>query len=115
MGNPASTSPCPGCGAPAVAGASYCSRCGTAINPTTPPAPTRPRWYYNVWFVLFMLFFVLGPFGLPLVWKNPSFSRPIKLVLSLIMVLYVVLLVDLSIRIFRVVTNQLDQFQTLLY
>lgn len=69
----------------------------------------KPKWYYNVWFTLVMLFFVLGPFGLPLVWKNPHFPRWVKVMLTLIMVLYTVWLVDLTIRVFRAVMEQMDQ------
>lgn len=69
---------------------------------------TKPKWYYNVWFTLVMLFFVLGPLGLPLVWKNPHFSRRVKVVLTLIMVVYTVWLVDLTIRIFRAVMAEMN-------
>jgi hypothetical protein len=73
------------------------------------PSARKPKWYYNVWFALAMLFFVLGPFGLPLVWKNPHFSRRTKAVLTLIMVVYTVWLVDVTIRMFRAVMDQMDQ------
>ena len=43
------------------------------------PSAARVRWYHSVWFVLLMLFFVLGPFGLPLLWKSPRFSRGAKI------------------------------------
>jgi len=43
----------------------------------------RPRqWYYRPWSVVFLLFFVLGPFGLPLLWKSAGFSRGSKIVLT---------------------------------
>lgn len=70
-----------------------------------PQQPPRERWYYNVWFVLFMLFFVLGPLGLPLVWKNPRFSRWVKLTLTMLMALYTVVLIDLTVRTFQTVMN----------
>lgn len=74
----------------------------------------KPKWYYNVWFTLFMLFFIIGPFGLPLVWKNPHFSRRVKTVLTVIMAVYTVLLVDLTVRIYRSVIQQLDQLNATL-
>ena len=70
---------------------------------------TKPKWYYNVWFTLAMLFFVLGPLGLPLVWKNPHFSRRAKAVLTLIMVVYTVWLADLTVRMFRAVMQEINQ------
>jgi len=79
-----------------------------------PPEPPRPKWYYNVWFVLAMLVFVLGPFGLPLVWKNPHFSRWVKIALTLAMAVYTVLLVDVTIRMVRAVLNGVGQFNSTL-
>lgn len=72
--------------------------------------PTQPaKWYYNAWFVLAMLFFVLGPFGLPLVWKHPRFSRWIKVALTLAMVVYTVVLVDTTLRAVRAVMSEMGQ------
>ena len=78
------------------------------------PGNPKPKWYYNVWFILVMLFFVLGPFGLPLVWKHPRFSRWIKIVLSLIMVVYTVVLIDATIRIGKAVIQGVEQFNSTL-
>lgn len=76
--------------------------------------PPRPKWYYNVWFVFLMLFFVVGPFGLPLVWKNPRFSRRVKVALTLAMIAYTVLLVDVTVRMVRAVMNEANQFNSIL-
>ena len=80
---------------------------------TEPNAP-HPKWYYNVWFVLLMLFFVLGPFGLPLVWKNPRFSRGVKVALTVVMVLYTVVLIEATIRMVRAVMQGVEQFNSTL-
>jgi hypothetical protein len=61
-----------------------------------------------------MLFFVLGPFGLPLVWKNPRFSRWVKIALTIVMILYTIWLVDVTIRAIRLVTERVDQFNSTL-
>ena len=50
-----------------------------------------------------MLFVVIGPFGLPLLWKSPLFSRTMKIVLTVAMVAYLGLFVDESIRILRAI------------
>ena len=76
-----------------------------------PEAP-RSKWYHNVWFVLFMLFFVLGPFGLPLVWKNPRFHRWVKAGLTLVMVAYTAALADLTVRAFQAVTTEIRNIQS---
>ena len=77
-------------------------------------ATKKARWYYNIWFVLFMLFFVVGPFGLPLVWKNPKFSRTVKMVLTLAMIVYVLVLADLTLKMVNAVMNQVKQFNSTL-
>ena len=56
--------------------------------------PPSPKWYYRPWSVVFLLFFVLGPFGLPLLWKSPGFSRGLKIVLTIAVMAYSALLVE---------------------
>jgi hypothetical protein len=75
-----------------------------------PAAP--PKWYHNVWFVLVMLLFVVGPFGLPLVWKNPAFPRWVKWALTVVMVCYTLWLLDLTIRMTRAILAESNAFQT---
>lgn len=50
----------------------------------------KSNWYASVWFVLLMLFLVLGPLGLPLLWKSPRFSSAAKIVLTAATVAYTV-------------------------
>jgi len=62
----------------------------------------RPRWYYRPWWVLLALFLVLGPFGLPLLWKSPSFSRWAKIALTVAVAAYTILLVETALIAIRV-------------
>ena len=69
--------------------------------PGTMPAHGRrfrvapsPRWYYRPWSVVFLLFFVLGPFGLPLLWKSPGFSQGMKIALTVAVITYSALLIE---------------------
>lgn len=41
---------------------------------------------------MILLFFVLGPLGLPLLFKSPAFTRKGKLIISVIVLSYTVLL-----------------------
>ncbi len=75
----------------------------------------KAKWYYNIWFVLLMLFLVLGPLGLPLVWKNPHFSRWVKGALTLIMVVYTLVLVDATVRAVKAVLNEANQVNSSLH
>jgi len=68
----------------------------------------KPKWHQNVWLILFLLFFVLGPLGLPLVWKNPRFSRTVKIGLTILMVGYTFLLIRLTAEMLRAVRTSMD-------
>ena len=76
--------------------------------PLIPDDPSRNKWYYNFWFILLMLFLVAGPFGLPLVWKHPRFSRTLKIVLTVAVALYTVGLVGLTVRATQTAIDQLN-------
>jgi hypothetical protein len=56
--------------------------------------PPRLNWYYQTWSVVLLLFFVLGPFGLPLLWESPAFSRGLKIALTVAVIAYSALLVE---------------------
>lgn len=53
---------------------------------SSPETSQGPRWYHSVWFVLAMLFFVMGPLALPLLWKSPRFPGWAKAALTVLMV-----------------------------
>ena len=46
------------------------------------------KWYLRPVPVIFLLFFILGPFALPFLYKSPEFSKSVKIVLSIIVVAY---------------------------
>ncbi len=76
---------CAKCKAPIGATDNYCHRCGT---PTAGPASLSSRtvasWWESPWLVLTLLFLVLGPLALPLLWRSRRFIRPWKIALSVI-------------------------------
>ena len=110
----AKTEICLACGALTAAPATFCSQCGKPLDPTHRPTPVRSKWHQNVWFVLFLLLFVVGPFGLPLVWNNPRLSRPVKIILTGVMVVYTVVLVQMIIQIYQSVTQELTNIDSAL-
>ena len=107
-------STCPMCQTVLAPGDVLCSQCRERLVRSTRTSQSHPtpRWYYNPWFVLVMLFFVMGPFGLPLVWKNPHFSRWVKIALTLAMALYTVLLVELTVKMVQAVLNEAHQLNS---
>jgi hypothetical protein len=70
-------------------------------------APPPSHWYHRPFWVIVMLFVVVGPFGLPLLWKSPQFSRAAKVVLTVAMIAYMGLFVNESIRILRAIETQI--------
>ena len=49
-----------------------------------------PKWYYSRAFILVSLFVLVGPLGLPLLWKSPQFSKQAKVMLTVATGLYTV-------------------------
>lgn len=108
MADAADTNRCPLCAGPLTAGAVYCGRCEQVLQRVTPPAQPKPKWYYNTWVVLLTLTpFVLGPFGLFLLWKSPNFSKNAKVVLTLVTITWAVLFV---VYFFQVVIPAVTQY-----
>ena len=59
----------------------------------------RVKWYLNPISVVLLLFFVLGPFGLPLLYKSPKFSKTLKIILTVAVIVYTSLLILASLEI----------------
>ena len=79
-------------------------------------AETRAsKWYHSVWFVLLMLFAVLGPFGLPLLWKSPRFNQTAKVVLTVVNIAYTGWLVLLSLSAAKAIVEHLQQIQPIIF
>lgn len=69
------------------------------------------RWHQRPWMVLFMLFFVLGPFGLPILYKSTKFSRRSKILLTIVMVPYTWYLGVVTVKQLRVASQKIDALQ----
>jgi len=61
----------------------------------------KTKWYYSVWAVLLMLFVVLGPLGLPFLWRSPRFVRWGKVTLTVVTLAYTVWLALLTRHVVR--------------
>jgi len=80
------------------------------VRSREPPAPIK--WYYRPVWVLVLLFLVLGPLALPFLWRSPRFSRPLKVVLTVLALAYTGIFIDETIRLFRAVTSEMDVLGT---
>jgi hypothetical protein len=45
----------------------------------------QDKWYFKPWVILIAIL-LAGPLALPLVWKNPSFSRTVKMILTVLVI-----------------------------
>ena len=72
--------------------------------------PHLSKWYYGIFPILIALFFLLGPFAFPLLWKSPKFNLFWKAALTLIVTLGTVYI---FIGIWRIYQFALAQFKNL--
>jgi hypothetical protein len=69
--------------------------------------PPQLKWYYRPVGVLLLLFVVLGPLGLPYLWKSPGFSRRWKVVLTVLVVAYMALFLEEAMRVYQAVKREM--------
>ncbi len=72
------------------------------------------KWYLRPVGVVLLLFFVLGPFGLPLLYKSPKFSRTSKIILTIAVMGYSFYLILASLEIARELYGRMEELQELL-
>jgi hypothetical protein len=72
------------------------------------------KWYLKPISVVLLLFFVLGPVGLPLLYKSPKFSKALKLVLTLVVIVYTSYLVFASLQIAKELYMRMEELQDIL-
>jgi len=63
------------------------------------PQEEKIKWYYRPIPVLVLLFIVIGPFALPLLYKSPHFSKFWKVLLTILVVIFTCYLIWASIKI----------------
>lgn len=77
------------------------------IQPELPQQPVK--WYYRPWVVLLMLFVILGPLGLPLLYKSPRFNRTWKIILTILSIASCVYLAKASVDMARGLSDQIQK------
>jgi hypothetical protein len=76
-----------------------------------PKEDEKTKWYLRPMGVVLLLFFVLGPFGLPLLYKSPNFSKTSKIILTIAVVLYTSYLIFASLEIARELYSRIGELQ----
>jgi peptidoglycan/LPS O-acetylase OafA/YrhL len=74
----------------------------------------KVKWYLRPLGVVLLLFFVLGPFGLPLLYKSPKFSKKLKILLTIAVMIYTAYLISATIEIARKVYMRMEENQYIL-
>jgi hypothetical protein len=74
----------------------------------------KSQWYLKPAIVLLSLFLVLGPLGLPLLFKSPFFSRTAKIILAIVNILYTAGLTYASIASIRMLLRTINEMRQLL-
>jgi hypothetical protein len=72
------------------------------------------KWYLRPIGVVLLLFLVLGPFGLPLLYKSPKFSKASKIILTIVVIMYTSYLIFASLEIARELYGRMEELQELL-
>ncbi len=67
----------------------------------------RVKWYLRPLGVVILLFFVLGPFGLPLLYKSPKFSKKSKILLTVAVMIYTAYIISTTVEIGRKIYTQM--------
>jgi hypothetical protein len=70
----------------------------------------KVKWYLRPAAVVLSLFFVLGPFGLPLLYRSPKFSRKMKILLTVAVVVYTFYLIFATLEIARELYRRIEEF-----
>jgi hypothetical protein len=72
------------------------------------------KWYLRPIAVILLLFLVLGPLGLPLLFKSPHFNKASRIILTILTCIYTIYLIYVSVEIIRELLKRIEEIQELL-
>ncbi|MBI3008703.1 MAG: hypothetical protein HYY56_04220 [Candidatus Omnitrophica bacterium] len=72
------------------------------------------KWYLKPVSVVILLFFVLGPLALPLLYKSPKFNKTFKIILTIIVILYTAYFIFVSLEIANKIYRGTEELQNIL-
>jgi len=71
----------------------------------------KVKWYLRPMGIVLLLFFVLGPLGLPLLYKSPSFSKKMKIILTIAVLIYTSALILSTVEIGKKLHTMMEEYQ----
>jgi hypothetical protein len=71
----------------------------------------KVKWYLRPLGVLVLLFVVLGPLALPLLYKSPKFNKTLKIILTIAVIIYTSYLIFVSVELGIEVYRRLEELQ----
>jgi hypothetical protein len=74
----------------------------------------KVKWYLRPISVVLLLFFVLGPMGLPLLYRSPKFSKTLKIILTILVILYTSYLIYASLEIAKQLYIRMGELREML-
>ena len=74
----------------------------------------KVKWYLRPMSVVLSLFFVLGPFGLPLLYKSPKFSRKMKIILTIAVAIYTFYLIFVTLEIAKELYRRIEELREII-
>ena len=72
------------------------------------------KWYLRPLGVLVLLFVVLGPLALPLLYKSPKFNKTLKIILTIAVIIYTSYLIFVSVELGIEVYRRLEELQNII-
>jgi len=76
-----------------------------------PKEDGKIKWYLRPISVVLLLFFVLGPFALPLLYKSPKFSKTSRIILTIVVIIYTSFLIFASLEIGRELYIRMEELR----
>jgi len=74
----------------------------------------KVKWYLRPLGVLVLLFVVLGPLALPLLYKSPRFNKTLKIILTIAVIIYTSYLIFVSVELGIEVYRRIEELQNII-